>query len=257
MSNAMSTAPAILVTGGASGIGFAVVDAVLAEGWRAICADVSEPNLASAREKLGHRAELRFEHLDVADEDAVVSAVATCEREFGPLAGIVNSAGIARDIPALETSAKIFRQVLDVNLLGTFLVAREAAKAMRGRGDGAIVNLASVSGLVGNQGRTAYGSSKGGVIVMTQVLALEFAPLGIRVNAIAPGPIDTPMVKEMHSEKARAAWIDLVPQQRYGTPADVASAAVFLLDARKSGYVTGQTICVDGGFTATRLRTSG
>src|SRR5205823_6073932 len=131
----MSAAPAILVTGGASGIGFAVVEAVLAEGWRAICADVSDRNLASAREKLGRRA-------------------------------------------------------------------------------GAIVNLASVSGLVGNQGRTAYGASKGGVIVMTKILALEFAPLGIRVNAIAPGPIDTPMVKEMHSEKARAAWVDLVPQQR-------------------------------------------
>jgi NAD(P)-dependent dehydrogenase (short-subunit alcohol dehydrogenase family) len=253
----MSTAPAILVTGGASGIGFAVVEAVLAEGWRAICADVSEHNLASAREKLGHRAELRFERLDVADEDAVVRAVAGCENKFGPLAGIVNSAGIARDIPALETSAEVFRQVLDVNLLGSFLVAREAAKAMRGRAAGAIVNLASVSGLVGNQGRAAYGASKGGVIVMTKILALEFAPLGIRVNAIAPGPIDTPLVKELHSEKARAAWIDLVPQQRYGTPADVASAAVFLLDARKSGYVTGQTICVDGGFTAARLRTSG
>jgi NAD(P)-dependent dehydrogenase (short-subunit alcohol dehydrogenase family) len=128
---------------------------------------------------------------------------------------------------------------------------------MRERRAGAIVNLASVSGLVGNQGRTAYGASKGGVIVMTKILALEFAPLGIRVNAIAPGPIDTPMVKEMHSEKARAAWVDLVPQQRYGTPADVASAAVFLLDARKSGYVTGQTICVDGGFTATRMKSSG
>ena len=253
----MSTAPAILITGGASGIGFAVVEAVLAEGWRAICADVSEHNLVVAREKLGDRAERRFERFDVADEDAVVRAVAACESEFGPLGGIVNSAGIARDIPALETSAEIFRQILDVNLLGRFLVAREAAKAMRERGAGAIVNLASVSGVVGNQGRTAYGASKGGVIVMTKILALEFAPLGIRVNAIAPGPIDTPMVKEMHLEKARAAWIGLVPQQRYGTPADVASTAVFLLDARKSGYVTGQTICVDGGFTATRLRTSG
>jgi NAD(P)-dependent dehydrogenase (short-subunit alcohol dehydrogenase family) len=251
----MSAAPAILITGGASGIGFAVVEAVLAEGWRAICADVSERNLASAREKLGRG--VRLERFDVADEDAVVRAVAACEHDFGPLAGVVNSAGIARDIPALETSAEIFRQVLDVNLLGSFLVAREATKAMRGRGAGAIVNLASVSGLVGNLGRTAYGASKGGVIVMTKILALEFAPLGIRVNAIAPGPIDTPMVKEMHSEKARATWVGLVPQQRYGTPADVASAAVFLLDARKSGYVTGQTICVDGGFTATRLRTSG
>jgi NAD(P)-dependent dehydrogenase (short-subunit alcohol dehydrogenase family) len=246
----------ILVTGGASGIGFAIVEAVLAEGWRAIAADVSEANLATARKKLGDRPGLRIERLDVADEDAVVKTVAVCEREFGPLAGIVNSAGIARDIPALETSAKTFREVLDVNLIGSFLVAREAAKAMRGRGTGAIVNLASVSGVVGNRGRTAYGASKGGVIVMTKVMALELAPLGIRVNAIAPGPIETPMVKELHSEQARAAWIDLVPQQRYGTPADVASAAIFLLDLRKSGYVTGQTICVDGGFTTTRMNRS-
>ena len=92
----MSTAPAILVTGGASGIGFAVVEAVLAEGWRAICADVSERNLASAREQLGDRAELRLERFDVADEDAVVRAVAACDSEFGPLAGVVNSAGIAQ-----------------------------------------------------------------------------------------------------------------------------------------------------------------
>jgi NAD(P)-dependent dehydrogenase (short-subunit alcohol dehydrogenase family) len=158
----VSTTPAILVTGGASGIGFAIVEAVLAEGWRVIAADVNETNLASSRKKLGDRLELRVERLDVADEDAVIKTVAVCEREFGPLAGIVNSAGIARDIPALETSAKTFREVLDVNLIGSFLVAREAAKAMRGRGAGAIVNLASVSGVVGNQGRTAYGASKGG-----------------------------------------------------------------------------------------------
>jgi NAD(P)-dependent dehydrogenase (short-subunit alcohol dehydrogenase family) len=252
----MTAAPAIVVTGGASGIGFAVVEAILAEGWRAVIADVSERNLASTRDELGDRPGLRFEHLDVTDEDAVVEAIGACESEFGPLAGIVNSAGTARDIPALETSAEAFRQILNVNLVGSFLVARETAKAMHGRG-GAIVNLASVSGLVGNQGRVAYGASKAGVIVMTQVMALEFAPLGIRVNAIAPGPIETPMVKQLHTEKARAAWLDLVPQQRYGTPADVASAAMFLLDARKSGYVTGQTICVDGGFTATRMKTSG
>ena len=175
----MSAAPAILVTGDASGIGFAIIEAVLAEGWRAIAADVSEANLASARQKLGDRPDLRVERLDVADEAAVVKTVAVCEREFGPLALIVNSAGIARDVPALETSAKTFREVLDVNLIGSFLVAREAAKAMRGRGTGAIVNLASVSGVVGNHGRTAYGASKGGVIVMTQVMALELASLGI------------------------------------------------------------------------------
>jgi NAD(P)-dependent dehydrogenase (short-subunit alcohol dehydrogenase family) len=234
-----------------------VVEAVLAEGWRAIIADVSERNLAEAREKLGKRPGLRFERLDVADETTVVRVVSACEKEFGPLAGLVNSAGIARDIPALETSAEVFRQVIDVNLIGSFLVSREAAKAMRRRAAGAIVNLASVSGIVGNQGRTAYGASKGGVIVMTKVMALELAPLGIRVNAIAPGPIDTPMVKQLHSEKIRAAWRDLVPQQRYGTPSDIASTAIFLLDGSKSGYLTGQTITVDGGFTATRMKSIG
>jgi len=122
--NVVSTAPAILVTGGASGIGFAIVEAILAEGWRAIAADVSEANLASSRKKLGDRPDLRVVWLDVADEDAVVKTVAVCEREFGPLSGIVNSAGIARDIPALETSAKTFREVLDVNLIGSFLAAK-------------------------------------------------------------------------------------------------------------------------------------
>ena len=101
----MTKQPTILVTGGASGIGFAIVEAVLAAGWRAIAVDVDAGHLASARKTLGERAELRFEQLDVADDDAVVKSIAACEREFGPLSGVVNSAGIARDVPTLETSA--------------------------------------------------------------------------------------------------------------------------------------------------------
>jgi NAD(P)-dependent dehydrogenase (short-subunit alcohol dehydrogenase family) len=249
----MSGQSTILVTGGASGIGFAIVEAALAEGWRAIVADVDPRNLGSARNALGDRAELRFEQLDVADEEAVIKSVAACEREFGPLTGVVKSAGIGRDVPALETSAKLFRQILDVNLVGGFLVSREAAKAMRSRGAGAIVNMASVSGVTGNRGRTAYGASKGGVIVMTKVMALELAPLGIRVNAIAPGPIETPMVKEMHTDATRTAFTKAVPQYRYGMPAEIASAAIFLLDGRKSSFVTGQTLCVDGGFSSSKM----
>ena len=247
----MSAAPpGVLVTGGASGIGLAIAEAVLAEGWRAVIADRDERGLAAARERLGNRAEARFEILDVTDEAAVVALVARCEAEFGGLSGLVNSAGIGRDVPALETSAELFRKILDVNLIGSFLMAREAAKAMRGRGAGSIVNIASVSGITGNVGRTAYGASKGGVIVMTKVMAVELAPLGIRVNAIAPGPVDTPLVEAMHTSAARTAWTDAVPQRRYGTPAEIAGAAIFLLDPRKSGFVTGQTLCVDGGFTA-------
>jgi NAD(P)-dependent dehydrogenase (short-subunit alcohol dehydrogenase family) len=240
----------VLVTGGASGIGLAIVEAVLAAGWRAVAADVEARNLASVRQAFGERNDLRLVQLDVADEDAVVTVVADCARDFGPLAGVVNSAGIGRNIPALETSAAVFRQVLDVNLVGSFLVAREAAKAMRDHGGGAIVNLASVSGVTGNEGRAAYGASKGGVVVLTKVLAVEFAPLGVRVNAIAPGPIETPMVAAMLSDADRAVWLERLPQHRYGKPSDIASAALFLLDGEKSGYLTGQTICVDGGFSA-------
>jgi NAD(P)-dependent dehydrogenase (short-subunit alcohol dehydrogenase family) len=242
--------PTVLVTGGASGIGLAIVEAVLNAGWRAVAADIEPRNLATTRQALGARGDLRCEELNVSDENAVAKLVADCARDFGPLTGVVNSAGIGRNIPALETSAAVFRQVLDVNLVGSFLVTREAAKAMRDHGGGAIVNLASISGVTGNEGRAAYGASKGGIVVLTKVLAVEFAPLGVRVNAIAPGPIETPMVTAMLSDADRATWLERVPQHRYGAPSEIASAALFLLDGNKSGFLTGQTICVDGGFSA-------
>jgi NAD(P)-dependent dehydrogenase (short-subunit alcohol dehydrogenase family) len=245
----MSDRQTVLVTGGASGIGYATVEAILAQGWRVVVADRDRRNLGRCRKTLGGHKETRFETLDVADEQAVIRCVETVEEEFGALTGVVNSAGIARAAPALETSAELFRQILDVNLIGSFLVSREAAKSMRRRGGGSIVNIASVSGVVGNEGRMAYGASKGGVITMTMVMALELAPLGIRVNAVAPGAIETPLVREMHTPQMRAAWLNAAPQRRYGTPAEIASAALFLLDPTKSGFVTGQTICVDGGFS--------
>jgi NAD(P)-dependent dehydrogenase (short-subunit alcohol dehydrogenase family) len=121
-------------------------------------------------------------------------------------------------------------------------------------GGGSIVNIASVSGIRGNAGRVAYGSSKGGVITMTKVLAVELAAMGIRVNAIAPGPIETPLVREMHTAQSRAEWLRGVPLDRYGDPSEIAGTAIFLLDSSKSSFITGQTISVDGGFTAAGLR---
>ncbi|ACL58016.1 SDR family NAD(P)-dependent oxidoreductase [Methylobacterium nodulans] len=245
----MPTPQTVLVTGGASGIGFAIVEAVLAEGWRAIVADLDQRSLDRARDAFGSRADVRLEALNVTDEEAVTRSIAACEAEFGPLTGVVNSAGIGRDVPALETSTDLFRTIVEVNLIGSFVVSREAAKRMALRGRGAILNIASVSGIMGNAGRTAYGASKGGQITMTKVMAVDLAPLGIRVNAIAPGPIETPMAQEMHTEQTRGAWLSTVPQRRYGTPAEIAAAAIFLLDEQKSSFITGQTLCVDGGFT--------
>jgi len=247
----------ILVTGGASGIGLAIVQGILARGWRVVVTDVVEANLTKAREELAAAGErVRFERFDVADEAAVVGVIDAIERDFGPLDGVVNSAGIGRDVPALETSAELFRKILDVNLVGSFVVAREAGKRMQARGRGAIVNIASVSGLRGNAGRVAYGASKAGVVLMTQVMAVELAPHGVRVNAIAPGPIETPLVKEMHTSATRAEWLRCVPQGRYAAPEELAGAALFLLDPAQSSFVTGQTIAVDGGFATAGMFTA-
>ncbi|MFG1363971.1 SDR family NAD(P)-dependent oxidoreductase [Xanthobacter versatilis] len=247
----MSRMRSVIVTGGASGIGLAAVEALLAEGWRVVAADRDVQAVEKARAQLaGHRDHVRVEVADISDEAQVVDLVTRTQREFGPLWGVVNSAGIARDVPALDTSVALFREILDVNLVGTFLVAREAARVMKENGGGAIVNIASVSGIRGNLGRSAYGASKGGVLVLTQILAVEFAPFNIRVNGIAPGPIETPMVKAMHTAEARAGWMKTVPMRRYAVPSEVAGGIAFLLDETKSSFITGQTLNVDGGFTA-------
>jgi NAD(P)-dependent dehydrogenase (short-subunit alcohol dehydrogenase family) len=236
----------VIVTGGASGIGFATARALLSEGWRVAIVGRNAQALEEARRELGDH--VRIDRLDVTDEAAVAMTVAAIARDFGDLRGVVNSAGVAHNASLLDTSAELFRRSLDVNLTSTFLVTREVVRHMRD--GGAVVNVASVAGMRGSPGRAAYAAAKGGVVMLTKALAVELASSGVRVNAISPGPTDTPMIQAVHTQETREAILRVVPQHRYGTPEEMGSVIAFLLDDRRSGYMTGQVIAVDGGITA-------
>jgi NAD(P)-dependent dehydrogenase (short-subunit alcohol dehydrogenase family) len=242
-----------LVTGAASGIGLATVERLLEAGWKVAGLDRDERALAGLAEKTAKPQRLFTSALDVTNEAAAEKAIAMAGEALGRIDGVVNSAGIAADIPALDTPVDLFRKILDVNVVGTFIVARAAARLMRNTGGGAIVNISSISGLRGSKGRSAYGASKGAVIVLTQVLANDLARYGIRVNAVAPGPVDTPMVQVMHGESDRALWESRIPMRRYAKPDEIASVIEFLLDGTRSSYMTGEIVAVDGGFRGTGI----
>lgn len=235
---------AVIVTGGASGIGEAAADKLLDEGWHVGVLDLAEPKRSDER--------LRYHSCDVTDEAAVAAAFDAVLDGWPALCGLVNSAGIAVAKLFRNTSPDEIRKVLDVNVVGSFIPGREAVRRM-GEGGGAIVNIASVAGNRGSIDRTAYGASKAAVINMTQVMAVELAEDGIRVNAIAPGPVETEMVAKMHDAETRAVWHRLVPQARYAPPSEIAGAIAFLLSDEAS-FITGHTLNVDGGFTAAGLQ---
>ena len=239
---------AAIVTGAASGIGRATAELLLEKGWQVALVDRDIGALREIAAEHMDRRRALVRELDVTDEAAVVRLVGEVATAFGGLSGAVNSAGIAADKHVFDTSADVFRRILDVNVVGTFLVGREAARHMAKTGGGAIVNVASISGLRGSKGRSAYGASKGAVVNLTQVMANDLAPHGVRVNAVAPGPVDTPMVQGMHSAADRALYGRFVPMRRYGTPREIANVIHFLLDESQSSYMTGEIVAVDGGF---------
>ena len=246
---AKKTTPRVaIITGAASGIGQATAQLLLDSGWKVALFDSNETALTTVTTALGQSKSVYAARLNVTDESAVEKAVAEAAEALGGVQGVVNSAGIAADKHVFDTSAELFRKILDVNVVGTFLVGKAAARIMRHSGGGSIVNIASISGIRGSKGRSAYGASKGAVINLTKVMANDLAPFNIRVNAIAPGPVETAMVKELHTDDERKMYNRFVPMRRYAEPVEIANAIEFLLDERRSSYITAEILAVDGGF---------
>jgi NAD(P)-dependent dehydrogenase (short-subunit alcohol dehydrogenase family) len=243
-----------LVTGAARGIGLAVAKRFLAEGWRVALLDIEGELLSKSMEALAAEAlaapgDTLALPCDVSDARAVAGAIAEIDGQFGRLDALVNNAGIAVFAPILETSEDDWSRILAVNLTGPFLCTKAAAPLMREHGGGAIVNITSISAVRASTLRSAYGTSKAGLAHLTKQLAVELASLGIRVNAVAPGPVETAMAKAVHTREIRADYHDAIPLNRYGLEEELAEAVFFLCSDRAS-YITGQILAVDGGFDA-------
>jgi NAD(P)-dependent dehydrogenase (short-subunit alcohol dehydrogenase family) len=242
-----------LVTGAARGIGLAVATRFLEDGWQVAMLDILGDTLraaAGALDRAPNNADdiLQLE-ADVSDPRAVEAAVQQAHRRFGRIDALVNNAGIAVFKPMLETTLEEWQRVLAVNLTGPFLMTLAVAPIMRDQGSGAIVNIASISGLRASTMRVAYGTSKAAVAHLTKQQAVELSQYGIRVNAVAPGPVDTAMAKEVHTPEIRADYHDHIPLNRYGLETELANAICFLC-GDQAGYISGQVLAVDGGFDA-------
>jgi meso-butanediol dehydrogenase / (S,S)-butanediol dehydrogenase / diacetyl reductase len=237
-----------VVTGGARGIGLAIARWFLAREHAVALIDIDEATLRRTERELDDAARVLALYADVSQPVAVSSAMRAVDERFGRIDALVNNAGVAVFKPILETSYEEFRHVLATNLDGAFLCTQAAAPVMlrHGRG-GAVVNVASISGLRASTLRVAYGTSKGALIHLTKQQAVELGNAGIRVNAVAPGPVDTEMAKLVHTVAIRSDYHDLIPQNRYGTVEEIAQAVGFLCSDAAS-YVNGQVIAVDGGF---------
>lgn len=239
---------AVWITGAARGIGFAIAQEMAARGANLILTDVLEAELAAAADAIikAHPVKVLIEKLDVTDSTGAERVVQRCLTEFGGLTALINNAGITRDGLVIRMSDDDWDRVISVNLKGTFVCTRSAAKAMMKARYGKIVNIASVIGVMGNAGQANYAASKAGIIGLTKTVAKEFGARGIRANAVAPGFIQTEMTDKLTPE-VREAYLKAIPLNYLGTPQDVARICAFLVSA-DSDYITGQVIVADGGL---------
>lgn len=243
-----STAVAV-VTGGARGIGLAIARWFLGRGQRVALLDLDADTLRKTEVELSAPDRVLALHTDVSQPAQVDAAIAAVMQHFGRIDALVNNAGVAVFKPIGDTSYAEWRHVLGTNLDGAFLCTQACAPAMQAGGGGAVVNIASISGLRASTLRVAYGTSKAALIHLTKQQAVELGTVGIRVNAVAPGPVDTEMAKLVHSVAIRSDYHDVIPLNRYGTTEEIAQVVGFLCSPEAS-YVNGQVLAVDGGFDA-------
>ena len=237
-----------LVTGAARGIGLATTQLFLEEGWQVAMIDRDGDELARAAASLDGVAAIAADVSEPAEAGRLVAE--TLDR-FGAIDALVNNAGVADFGPIEQTTFERWRHVMAVNLDGPFLVSQAAVPALK-RTKGAIVNIASISGLRASTLRVAYGTSKAGVIHLTLQQAAELGEYGIRANAVAPGPVRTRLAMAVHTQDIIDAYHDALPLNRYGTEREIAEAIVFLCSDRAS-FITGQCLAADGGFEATGI----
>ena len=228
-----------IVTGGASGIGAATVERLLAEGASIVAADRTAPNAPDSAALVHHRA-------DLSDPEAVTAMVAAAVARFGRIDYLVNNAGTGGLADAADQSDAEWARIFAINTHAVMYGCRAAIPVMRAQGSGAIVNIASISGLGGDYGMGAYAASKGAVVNYTRSVAMDCARDGIRVNALCPGLIDTPLSAVIPD---RARWAAGIPMGRSAHPSEIASVIAFLLSDDAS-FMTGSIIVADGGLTA-------
>jgi 2-deoxy-D-gluconate 3-dehydrogenase len=240
---------AALVTGAGRGIGRGIALALAEAGGDVALVSRTEADLvavAAEIEDLGRRAVIAR-----GDVSTAAGARAVVERAIaglGQLDVLANVAGVVVRAPAEEVTEAQYDQVMDVNLRGTFFASQVAGRHMLGRGRGSIINIGSVATSIGLARRSVYSAAKGGIAQLTKTLAIEWAARGVRVNAISPGWILTPLTQRLHDDPEQSAWIvNRTPAGRWGVPRDLAGAAVFLA-SDAAGFVTGQVLHVDGGF---------
>ena len=242
-----------LVTGGTHGIGMALATGLAEAGATIIVNDMFPDKLESAKEeyaKIG--IDIHTYVLNVTDEDAVESTIPVIEEEVGPIDILVNNAGIIKRIPILEMKAEEFRQVLDVNLTGQFIMAKAVAKGMVARKSGKIINMCSMMSELGRNTVSAYAASKGGLKMLTRNMATEWARHNIQINGIGPGYIATAQTEPLRVDghPFNDFIIQRTPAGRWGDPEDLAGTAVFLA-SKASDFVNGHIVYVDGGILAT------